>query len=368
MTRPPPRRWRASEIIRALPSRDPHANHFRAVRRSVPFRRRRSPGATRGRAVKGRPGETRERFARAPAGVTRVTSVEGITEYRLANGLKFLLFPDPSKPTITVNITYLVGSRHENYGETGMAHLLEHLMFKGSQKHPKLDEEFNRRGARSNATTALDRTNYFELFQATDDNLEWAIEMEADRMTHAKIAKKDLDSEMTVVRNEFEQGENSPFSVLLKRLQSISYDWHSYGRSTIGNRSDIENVKIENLQAFYRMYYQPTTPCSSSRASSTRRRRCGWWRSTSGRSRSRSARFPPLWTGGAHAGRHARIHRAPQGRYPDRRHRVQGALEPARRFGPDRLREQRACRTRRRGASTRRSSRPARRRRSSAIR
>src|SRR6188768_1006692 len=97
-----------------------------------------------------------------PAGVTRVTAVEGITEYRLANGLKFLLFPDPSKPTVTVNITYLVGSRNENYGETGMAHLLEHLMFKGSPKHPKLDEEFNRRGARSNATTALDRTNYFE--------------------------------------------------------------------------------------------------------------------------------------------------------------------------------------------------------------
>jgi zinc protease len=192
-----------------------------------------------------------------PAGVTKVVTVEGLTEYRLANGLRFILFPDVSKPTITVNITYLVGSRHENYGETGMAHLLEHLMFKGTKKHPKIDEEFNKRGARSNGTTWLDRTNYFELFQASDDNLEWAIEMEADRMVNSFIAKKDLDSEMTVVRNEFEQGENSPFSVLLKRLQSISYDWHSYGRSTIGNRSDIENVRIENLQAFYRTYYQP---------------------------------------------------------------------------------------------------------------
>ena len=195
--------------------------------------------------------------AKLPAGVTRVTTVEGITEYRLANGLKVLLFPDLSKPTITVNVTYLVGSRQENYGETGMAHLLEHLMFKGTPKHAHIDVEFNRRGARSNASTALDRTNYFELLQASGDNLEWAIEMEADRMTHALIAKKDLDSEMTVVRNEYEQGENSPFSVLLKRLQSIAYDWHSYGRSTIGNRSDIENVKIENLQAFYRLYYQP---------------------------------------------------------------------------------------------------------------
>jgi zinc protease len=192
-----------------------------------------------------------------PPGVSKVSTVEGMTEYRLANGLRFILFPDASKPTITVNITYLVGSRHENYGETGMAHLLEHLLFKGTKKHPRIDEEFNRRGARSNGTTSLDRTNYFELFQASDDNLEWAIEMEADRMVNSFIAKKDLDSEMTVVRNEFEQGENSPFSVLMKRLQSIAFDWHSYGRSTIGNRSDIENVRIENLQAFYRTYYQP---------------------------------------------------------------------------------------------------------------
>jgi len=192
-----------------------------------------------------------------PPGVTRVTSVEGITEYRLENGLKVLLFPDLSKPTITVNITYLVGSRHENYGETGMAHLLEHLVFKGTPKNPDLDKQFNQRGARSNGSTWLDRTNYFELFQASDDNLRWAIEMEADRMVNSFIRKSDLSTEMTVVRNEFESGENSPFGVILKRLQSVAYDWHSYGRSTIGNRSDIENVKEENLRAFYRTYYQP---------------------------------------------------------------------------------------------------------------
>jgi zinc protease len=195
--------------------------------------------------------------AALPAGVVRVTSVEGITEYRLPNGLRALLFPDASKPTVTVNITYLVGSRMEDYGETGMAHLLEHLMFKGTPNHPHIDQEFNRVGARSNGTTWLDRTNYFELFPASDANLEWAIELESDRMVNSFIAKKDLDSEMTVVRNEYEQGENSPFSVLLKRLQSVAYDWHAYGRSTIGNRSDIENVKIENLQAFWRRYYQP---------------------------------------------------------------------------------------------------------------
>ncbi|QOL49659.1 M16 family metallopeptidase [Massilia litorea] len=192
-----------------------------------------------------------------PSGVTLGPSVEGITEYRLPNGLKVLLFPDTSRPTVTVNVTYLVGSRHENYGETGMAHLLEHLLFKGAKKNPDITRQFADRGMDFNGTTSLDRTNYYEVFQASQANLDWALQMEADRMTGSFIAQKDLDSEMTVVRNEFESGENSPSGVLMKRMQSIAYDWHSYGRSTIGNRSDIENVRIGNLQAFYRMYYQP---------------------------------------------------------------------------------------------------------------
>ncbi len=192
-----------------------------------------------------------------PKGVTQVSTTEGITEYRLTNGLKVLLFPDASKPTALVNITYLVGSRHENYGETGMAHLLEHMLFKGTPKHTNIPQELNRRGMQVNATTNIDRTNYFELFEASDENLQWAIGMEADRMVNSYVARKDLDSEMTVVRNEFESGENSPFAVMYKRMQSVMYDWHNYGNATIGNRSDIENVRIENLQAFYRTYYQP---------------------------------------------------------------------------------------------------------------
>ncbi len=192
-----------------------------------------------------------------PKGVVPGPSVEGISEYRLPNGLKVLFFPDASKPTVTVNVTYLVGSRHENYGETGMAHLLEHMMFKGSPKHRDIDAQFADRGMQFNGTTSYDRTNYYEVFPATKDNLDWALRMEADRMVHAFIAKKDLDSEMTVVRNEYESGETSPGEVLLKRIESLAFDWHAYGRSTIGNRSDIENVRIENLQAFYRTYYQP---------------------------------------------------------------------------------------------------------------
>ncbi|WP_321477902.1 pitrilysin family protein [uncultured Paludibaculum sp.] len=192
-----------------------------------------------------------------PQGVQKVTSVEGITEYHLANGLRVLLFPDPTKSNITVNITYMVGSRHEDYGETGMAHLLEHLMFKGSTNHTNVPKELQDHGARPNGTTWFDRTNYFETFNATDENLQWALSLEADRMVNSFIAKKDLDSEMTVVRNEFEAGENDPDSILEERVMSTAYLWHNYGKSTIGARSDLEQVPIERLQAFWRHFYQP---------------------------------------------------------------------------------------------------------------
>ena len=197
-------------------------------------------------------------FAQLPSNIEKLTSVEGITEYRLKNnGLKVLLFPDPSKQTMTVNITYVVGSRHEGYGETGMAHLLEHMVFKGSPRHKDIPAEFKQRGAKWNGTTWVDRTNYFETFPATDDNLEWALDLESDRMINSFIAKKDLDTEFSVVRNEFESGENDPTSVLMERVMSTAFLWHNYGKSTIGNRADIENVPIENLQAFFHKFYQP---------------------------------------------------------------------------------------------------------------
>ncbi len=188
---------------------------------------------------------------------TEVATVEGITEYRLGNGLRVLLFPDRSKQQITVNITYLVGSRHEGYGETGMAHLLEHLVFKGTPEHPDIAGELTERGAFPNGTTWFDRTNYFETFPATDDNLEWALDLEADRMINSFIAAEDLKSEMTVVRNEWERSENNPSRVLQQRVMSAAYDWHNYGNATIGARADIEQVPIDRLQAFYRKYYQP---------------------------------------------------------------------------------------------------------------
>lgn len=186
-----------------------------------------------------------------------IRTVEGITEYRLANGLQVLLFPDPSKPTVTVNLTVFVGSRHEGYGEAGMAHLLEHMLFKGTPTHPDIPRLLQERGARFNGTTWLDRTNYYETLPASEENLVFAIRLEADRMVNSPIRAEDLASEMTVVRNEFERGENDPIRVLLQRMQSIAYDWHNYGRPTIGNRADIERVPVERLRRFYKKYYQP---------------------------------------------------------------------------------------------------------------
>jgi zinc protease len=187
----------------------------------------------------------------------KLATIEGITEYRLDNGFRLLLFPDPSTANVTVNLTVFVGSRHEGYGETGMAHLLEHMVFKGTPTHRDVPRALKDHGAQFNGSTWVDRTNYYETMEGTDANLEFGIRLEADRLVNSFIKREDLVSEMTVVRNEFEAGENNPEGVLSQRMLAAAYEWHNYGKSTIGNRSDIERVPIENLQAFYRKYYQP---------------------------------------------------------------------------------------------------------------
>ncbi len=205
----------------------------------------------------------------AYAAPVKVTTVEGVTEYRLDNGLRVLLFPDASQPTLTTNIVYLVGSRHETYGETGMAHLLEHMMFKQSAKFGakpgSKDPVTVLKGVGGNymGTTYLDRTNYYATFPANDANLRQVLELEADRMVNSVIDRNDLwnpatqKGEMTVVRNEFESGESNPVKVLLQRIHESAFSWHNYGKSTIGARSDIEQVDAARLRAFYQTYYQP---------------------------------------------------------------------------------------------------------------
>ncbi len=195
--------------------------------------------------------------AALPTGVTKGPSMGGITEYDYPNGLRVLLYPDAGEPKITLNVTYLVGSRHEGYGETGMAHLLEHMDFIETTSGRKIKDEIVAHAANWNGTTSDDRTNYYETVPSTDDNLKWALGLEADRMVNVKFTKEILDTEMTVVRNEFERGENNPASILRERVASTAYLWHNYGKSTIGSKEDLERVPVNRLAEFYRKFYQP---------------------------------------------------------------------------------------------------------------
>lgn len=192
---------------------------------------------------------------------SKIKFSSGISEYRLkTNGLAVLLLEEHSAPVVTFMVTYLVGSRNEALGHTGATHLLEHLMFKGSRAYNKDSGDtiwtlLQNVGARLNATTWLDRTNYFELLPK--EHLESAMAVEADRMRHALLRDSDRQPEMTVVRNEFERGENDPWESLEKSMWATAYQAHPYHHSTIGWKSDIEGVSTERLRQFYDTYYWP---------------------------------------------------------------------------------------------------------------
>jgi zinc protease len=192
--------------------------------------------------------------------IRKIAEAQGIAEYRLSNGLKVLLKPNHSAPVVSFMVVYRVGSRNEANGFTGSTHFLEHMMFKGTRRFSPdkgngVMETFGRIGALLNATTWLDRTNYFECVGS--EHLELCIEMEADRMRNLRLRVEDRDSEMTVVRNEFERGENDPASALDKELNAIAFREHPYHWPTIGWRADVEGVPMERMKDFYDTYYWP---------------------------------------------------------------------------------------------------------------
>jgi zinc protease len=197
----------------------------------------------------------------AQAQLSLVRTLDGISEYSLPNGLQVLLLPDATKPVASVNITYRVGSRHESAGETGSAHLLEHLLFKASGKVTNPKQVMGAMGMRFNGTTSYDRTNYFASFLTSDEQatqrMDTMLGWLAGMMTQAKFTRADLDSEMTVVRNEFERAENEPGRVLGERMRSAAFSFHGYRHSVLGAKSDVENVPLEALYAFYRKHYRP---------------------------------------------------------------------------------------------------------------
>lgn len=197
----------------------------------------------------------------ALAQLSLVRTLDGISEYSLPNGLQVLLLLDASKPVATVNITYRVGSRHESAGETGSAHLLEHMLFKASGKVTNPKGEMGALGMRFNGTTSYDRTNFFASFLSSDEQstrrMDFMLGWLAGMMTQARFTRADLDSEMTVVRNEFERAQNDPGRVLGERMRSAAFSAHGYRHSVLGAKSDVENVPLEALYAFYRKHYRP---------------------------------------------------------------------------------------------------------------
>jgi zinc protease len=194
-------------------------------------------------------------------GFSHIKSLGGIDEYRLdSNGLTVLLVPDHSAPVVTFEVTYQVGSRNEVTGTTGATHILEHLMFKGSEafndpKGNSIKQLLERVGGQFNASTSFDRTNYFATIG--HENLESYIAIEADRMRHLWLREADRQAEMTVVRNEFERGKNDPESVLLEEVSAAAFVALPYHHPTIGWKSDIEHVPIGKLREFYDTFYWP---------------------------------------------------------------------------------------------------------------
>lgn len=195
--------------------------------------------------------------AERQAASAQTASVAGITEHVLVNGLRVVLIPEPSVPTITVVVTYLVGSRNEGLGETGMSHMMEHMLTKGTESRSSIWKDLADRGYEPNATTWFDRTNFFETVPATEDDLDFALRIEAERMTAALLTEDDLAEEMKVITREFEMIESDPATVLSCRMMSVAYDWHNYGKPTIGNLSDIRRYPVESLRRYYRAWYRP---------------------------------------------------------------------------------------------------------------
>ena len=252
---------RAKERKRAL------ASAVEELLRARPARCRRS-GSSVGDMNEREPGELNSlkettevlQHEKLPRGITFVAEADGIREYRLANDLKTLLVENRVAPVATVCVLYKVGSRNEAVGYTGSTHLLEHMMFKGTptfnkDRNTQIAATLQKIGADFNATTWYDRTNYFETVPS--DKLELALRLEADRMRNSFIADADRQSEMTVVRNELERGQNEPSMVLDEAVYATAFREHPYHHPTIGWRADVENVPTARLKAFYDTFYHP---------------------------------------------------------------------------------------------------------------
>ncbi len=195
----------------------------------------------------------------SPSGASahHATYTDSVHEYRLENGLLVLLKVNRTAPVINFNVAYRVGSKFERPGITGLSHLLEHMMFKTTHKFPlgEFDKRLKRMGSDNNAYTWLDQTVYYETIAA--DKIDVALELEADRMRGIACTPDDLSSEITVVRNELDQRDDSPFTLLYEELNSVAFVAHPYRIPTIGYKDDVEAVTPDVLLEHYNRFYHP---------------------------------------------------------------------------------------------------------------
>jgi predicted Zn-dependent peptidase len=184
-------------------------------------------------------------------------TAEGITEYRLDNGLRIVLAPDAAQTVTAVDLTYRVGSRNEHEGQGGMSHLLEHLVLAGKPGQPAIADEFQRRGMDVKASTSADRTRYVATFQSSHMDLAWYLGWHADAMLHTAWRRADVDAALPVIFAELEVREKTPERVLRQKMRGAAFHWHSYGNDPMGTHADMANVRLDRLQAYQAEYYQP---------------------------------------------------------------------------------------------------------------
>ena len=179
-------------------------------------------------------------------------------EFRLDNGMKLIVKPDHRSPIVVSQVWYKVGASYEPDGVTGVSHVLEHMMFKGTDKYGP--NEFSRiiaaNGGEENAFTGDDYTAYFQTLSS--DRLEVAFELEADRMRNLTLAAEEFAKEVEVVKEERRlRTEDKPTSLTYEQFQAVAYRSLPYGRPIIGWMNDLENMKVDDLKRWYRLWYSP---------------------------------------------------------------------------------------------------------------
>jgi zinc protease len=186
-----------------------------------------------------------------------IESLEGVRSYSLPNGLRVVLAPNTASRTTTINVCYQIGSRVEADDESGMAHLIEHLMYRGTPTFGSVARELSRRGVEYSGNTTADRTSFVATFAEDDETLRWYLQWQADAMFHSLAPTVDFRAEIGVVHAEMAQTQANHGRLLIQTAMAAMYGPHGYGKPTLGLQSELDTFDLNRLRAFYRRFYRP---------------------------------------------------------------------------------------------------------------